>query len=99
LISSIAATLDRLSDEELRDTTRTVNAFARVSPEHKLRPIETLMDLNEVVAVTGDGVNDALALKRSDVGVAMGRHGSDVAREVPDVVLMDYNFATIVAGI
>jgi Ca2+-transporting ATPase len=91
--------MDRLSDEELRDAIRTVNVFARVSPEHKLRLIETLKDLNEIVAVTGDGVNDAPALKRSDVGVAMGRRGSDVAREVSDVVLMDDNFATIVAAI
>jgi Ca2+-transporting ATPase len=91
--------MDRLSDEELRDAIRTVNVFARVSPEHKLRLIDTLKDLNEIVAVTGDGVNDAPALKRSDVGVAMGRRGSDVAREVSDVVLMDDNFATIIAAI
>ena len=93
------ADMDRLSDEELRDAISTVNVFARVSPEHKLRLIDTLKDLNEIVAVTGDGVNDAPALKRSDVGVAMGRRGSDVAREVSDVVLMDDNFATIVAAI
>ena len=93
------ADIDRLSDKELRDAIRTVNVFARVSPEHKLRLVDTLKDLNEIVAVTGDGVNDAPALKRSDVGVAMGRRGSDVAREVSDVVLMDDNFATIVAAI
>lgn len=91
--------IDRLSPQELREAARVVNVFARVSPEHKLRLVETLKELGEIVAVTGDGVNDAPALKRSDVGVAMGQRGSDVAREVADVVLMDDNFATIVAAI
>jgi Ca2+-transporting ATPase len=91
--------IDRLSPQDLREAARTVNIFARVSPEHKLRLVETLKDLGEIVAVTGDGVNDAPALKRSDVGVAMGQRGSDVSREVADVVLMDDNFATIVAAI
>jgi Ca2+-transporting ATPase len=91
--------IDQLSAEELRAATRMVNVFARVSPEHKLRLVETLKDLGEIVAVTGDGVNDAPALKRSDVGVALGQRGSDVAREVADVILMDDNFATIVAAI
>jgi Ca2+-transporting ATPase len=91
--------LDRLSPQELREAAREVNVFARVTPEHKLRLVETLKDLGEIVAVTGDGVNDAPALKRSDVGIAMGQRGSDVSREVADVVLMDDNFATIVAAI
>ena len=91
--------IDRLSPQELSEAVRSVNVFARVNPEHKLRLVETLKDLGEIVAVTGDGVNDAPALKRSDVGVAMGRRGSDVSREVADVVLMDDNFATIVAAI
>ncbi len=91
--------LDRLSPHDLSEAARTVNVFARVSPEHKLRLVETLKDLGEIVAVTGDGVNDAPALKRSDVGIAMGQRGSDVSREVADVVLMDDNFATIVAAI
>jgi Ca2+-transporting ATPase len=91
--------IDRLSPQELSEAARVVNVFARVTPEHKLRLVETLKDLGEIVAVTGDGVNDAPALKRSDVGIAMGRRGSDVSREVADVVLMDDNFATIVAAI
>ena len=91
--------IDQLSPEELRAAIGEVNVFARVSPEHKLRLVETLKQAGEVVAVTGDGVNDAPALKRADVGVAMGQRGSDVSREVSDVVLMDDNFATIVSAI
>ena len=91
--------LDQISSEQLRDLVGRVNIFARVTPEHKLRLVEALQDTGEIVAVTGDGVNDAPALKRSDVGVAMGQRGSDVSREVSDVVLLDDNFATIVAAI
>lgn len=91
--------VERASPDELRDLVRKVNVFARVAPEHKLWLVEALKEAGEVVAVTGDGVNDAPALKRSDVGVAMGRRGSDVSREVSDVVLLDDNFATIVAAI
>ncbi len=91
--------LDGLSADELRATVRDVDVFARASPEHKLKLVEALKANGEVVAVTGDGVNDAPALKCADVGVAMGRRGSDVAREVADLVLMDDNFATIVAAI
>lgn len=91
--------IDRLSADELRQAVRDVDVFARAAPEHKLKLVEAMKANGEVVAVTGDGVNDAPALKRADVGVAMGQRGSDVAREVADLVLMDDNFATIVAAI
>jgi Ca2+-transporting ATPase len=93
------AELDRLSDDALREALRTTDVFARVTPEHKLRLVETLQRAGEIVAMTGDGVNDAPALKRADVGVAMGQRGSDVAREVADLVLLDDDFASIVGAI
>jgi Ca2+-transporting ATPase len=91
--------LETMSAKALSEAVKEANVFARVAPEHKLRLVEALKQNGEIVAMTGDGVNDAPALKRSDVGVAMGERGSDASREVADLVLIDDNFATIVAAI
>jgi cation-transporting P-type ATPase F len=93
------AELEELEGEQLRAAATDTSVFARVSAEQKLRLVESLQRSGEVVAMTGDGINDAPALKRADIGVAMGHNGTEVAREAGDIVLTDDNFASIEAAV
>ncbi|WP_425310052.1 HAD-IC family P-type ATPase [Ammonicoccus fulvus] len=93
------AELERASDEELQDIVREHDVYARTSPEHKIRLVKALQANGHVVAMTGDGVNDAPSLKRSDVGVAMGIKGTEATKDAADVVLADDNFASIAAAV
>jgi len=91
--------LDTLDNQTLKEELRQEVIFARVAPEHKLRVVTALKEMGEIVAVTGDGVNDAPALKKADIGVAMGLTGTDVAKEAADMILTDDNFASIVYAV
>ncbi len=91
--------LDKFSEEEMREVVKVTDVYARVSPEHKMRIVNAMRGNGEVVAMTGDGVNDAPAIKLADIGVAMGITGTDVAKETADMVLTDDNYASIVSAV
>ena len=93
------AQLEQMSDKELFEKVKTVNIFARVYPNHKMRIVDALQKNNKVVAMTGDGVNDAPALKKANIGIAMGQRGTNVSKEAADLILLDDNFNTIVKAI
>ena len=93
------AELDKITDKELEENIRNFSVYARVSPEHKVRIVKAWQKNNEIVAMTGDGVNDSPALKTADIGCAMGKVGTDVAKEAADVILVDDNFATVVSAV
>ena len=91
--------LNKISDHELKEVVKNIKVYARVSPEHKVRIINALKENGEITAMTGDGVNDALALKKADIGIAMGITGTDVAKNTAEMILTDDNFASIVSAV
>ena len=95
----MGAELNNITDEDLREVVKNVKVYARVSPEHKVRIVSALKANGEITAMTGDGVNDALALKRADIGVSMGITGTDVAKNTAEMILTDDNFASIVSAV
>merc|ERR1740127_22050 len=91
--------LDAMSDDEIKEAVMTHNVFARASPQNKIRIVKALQAKGQISSMTGDGVNDAPALKAADMGVAMGKEGTDVAREAGEMILADDNFATIIVAV